>query len=171
MSSPLERLPNTYRPFFGPFPSLTKAQNALILPILQKRDVILQESTGGGKTEAALAPATENLIKEKTTIAYIVPTRALALDMQRRIVPLYKTLGLKAGIRTGDTKTLWERSPDLLIMTPESLDVLLGSSNPDNQSFIKHLSTLIIDEVHLFIQSPRGHQLAYLKKRLQKRIN
>jgi Lhr-like helicase len=171
MIPPLELLPNTYRVFFGSFPSLTKAQKELIHPILQKRDIVLQESTGAGKTEAVLAPATENLITSQGDykIVYIVPTRALALDMNRRIKPLYKKLGLKAGIRTGDGKTLWDAKPDLLIMTPESLDVLLGSENRDNQHFIKHLHVVIIDEVHVFIQSDRGHQLSYLRKRIEKR--
>src|SRR5690606_9016087 len=131
MNSPFTQLPNTYRVFYGSFPSLTIAQNTLIRPILQKKDIVLQESTGAGKTEAVLAPVTENLITYSGyyTVIYIVPTRALALDMLRRIKPLYKRLGLQAGIRTGDSKTLWDAKPDLLIMTPESLDVLLGSKN------------------------------------------
>lgn len=171
MIPPLELLPNTYRVFFGSFPSLTKVQKELIHPILQKRDIVLQESTGSGKTEAVLAPATENLMTYRGdyTIVYIVPTRALALDMNRRIKPLYKQLGLKAGIRTGDGKNLWDAKPDLLIMTPESLDVLLGSENQDNQHFIKHLHVMIVDEAHVFIQSDRGHQLSYLRRRIEKR--
>ncbi|NGX60082.1 MAG: DEAD-box ATP-dependent RNA helicase RhpA [Chlamydiae bacterium] len=170
MISPLELLPNTYRVFFGGFPSLTIAQNELIHPILQERDIVLQESTGAGKTEAVLAPATENLIthRESYTIVYIVPTRALALDMIRRIKPLYKQLGLKAGIRTGDGKTLLDAKPDLLIMTPESLDVLLGSNNQSNQHFTKHIHVMIVDEVHVFIHNDRGHQLSYLRKRLER---
>ena len=91
---------------------------------------MLQASTGAGKTEAVLAPATEKLMThpDHFTIVYIVPTRALALDMNRRIKPIYKKLGLKSGIRTGDGKHLRDAKPHLLIMTPESLDVMLGSS-------------------------------------------
>ena len=62
MPSPLEQLPNTYRPFFGRFSALTIAQKALIQPILQGRDVVLQAGTGLGKTEGVLAPATERLM-------------------------------------------------------------------------------------------------------------
>lgn len=100
------------------------------------------------------------------TILYIVPTRALALDMHRRIQLLYKPLGLKSGIRTGDRKTLREAKPHLLILTPESLDVLMGSQNPENKYFLKHVRILIIDEVHAFLRTERGAQLSYLCRRL-----
>lgn len=151
---------------------MTAAQKALIRPILEKRDVILQAGTGSGKTEAVLAPATERLLTDRDpfTILYLVPTRALALDMHRRIQPLYKQLGLKSGIRTGDGKTLQEAKPDLLILTPESLDVLLGSKNQENKYFLRHVRILILDEIHTFIRTERGSQLFYLKRRLEAQL-
>lgn len=168
MTSPLELLPNTYRAFFSGFPHLTPAQKQLIHPILNGEDIILQATTGSGKTEAVLAPATEKLLTHPYhfTIIYIVPTRALALDMNRRIKSIYQKLGLKAGMRTGDGKHLLDAKPNLLIMTPESLDVLLGSQNPDNKYFLKHVRIIIIDEVHIFLHDDRGHQLSYLHHRL-----
>jgi superfamily II DNA/RNA helicase len=168
MASSLEQLPNTYRPFFGKFAALTVAQKALIQPILNGQDIVLQAGTGVGKTEAILAPATERLITapEPFTIIYIVPTRALALDMIRRINPIYKQLGLKSGIRTGDGKTLKDGKPHLLILTPESLDVLLGSQNEDNKYFLKHVRIMIIDEVHVFLHEDRGYQLSHLRHRI-----
>ncbi|MGA8165288.1 MAG: DEAD/DEAH box helicase [Waddliaceae bacterium] len=169
MTSPVEQLPNTYRVFFGSFPGLTPAQKQLIHPILNGKNVILQAGTGTGKTEAVLAPATENLIghRKDYTIVYIVPTRALALDMNRRIQPIYQRLGLKAGMRTGDGKHLRGAEPHLLIMTPESLDVLLGSQNQDDKHFLQHVHVMIIDEVHAYVHGDRGHQLSYLHHRLE----
>ncbi|OHE78417.1 MAG: hypothetical protein A3F67_11205 [Verrucomicrobia bacterium RIFCSPHIGHO2_12_FULL_41_10] len=166
--TPLESLPNTYRAFFSGFASLTTAQKQLIQPILDGRDVVLQAGTGSGKTEAVLAPATEKLMTHKApfTIVYIVPTRALSLDMTRRMKPIYKKLGLKLGMRTGDGKHLRDAKPDLLIMTPESLDVLLGSQNQDNKYFLKRVGMMIIDEVHVFLGDNRGRQLSYLHHRL-----
>jgi Lhr-like helicase len=167
LTSPLELLPNTYRAFFSGF-FLTTAQKQLIQPILKGEDVVLQASTGTGKTEAVLAPATEKLMTHRGhfTIVYIVPTRALALDINRRIKPIYKKLGLKSGIRTGDGKHLRDAKPHLLIMTPESLDVMLGSPNQDNKYFLKHVHMMIIDEVHVFSQDDRGYHLSYLRRRL-----
>ncbi len=168
MTSPLEQLPNTYRAFFSGFSSLTVAQKNLIQPILSGKDVILQASTGAGKTEAVLAPATEKLMTHlhPFTIIYIVPTRALALDIHRRIHPIYEKLGLKSGIRTGDGKHFRNAKPHLLIMTPESLDVMLGSHNLENKYFLSHVHMIIIDEVHVFLSSDRGYQLSYMHRRL-----
>ena len=165
----IEQLPNTYRSFFGKFSILTSLQKAMVHPILNGQDVVLQAGTGSGKTEAVLAPATEKLMtsSDPFTILYIVPTRALALDMNRRIAFLYKELGLKAGFRTGDGKTLRGRNPHLLILTPESLDVLMGSQNADNRHFLKHVKIMIIDEIHAFHKNERGKQLFYLRKRLE----
>lgn len=171
--TPLELLPNTYRAFFSGFSALTMAQKQLIRPILNGEDVVLQASTGAGKTEAVLAPATEILLRHSnySTIIYIVPTRALALDMNRRVKSIYKKLGLKSGIRTGDGKHLRDAAPNLLIMTPESLDVLLGSGNQDDKCFLKHVHLMIIDEVHVFIHEVRGHQLSLLRCRLAMQTN
>lgn len=168
MASPLELLPNTYRAFFGNFPSLTPIQKQLIQPILNGEDIILQASTGAGKTEAVLAPATEKLLthRDHLTILYIVPTRALALDMLRRIKPIYHKLGLKSGIRTGDGKHFRQGKPHLLIMTPESLDVMLGSPNREDQYFLQKVQVIILDEVHVFLHHERGDQLAYLCQRM-----
>lgn len=167
--SVIEKLPNTYRAFFGRFGSLTHAQKAVISPILNQQDVILQAGTGEGKTEAILAPATERLIisRERLTIIYIVPTRALAIDMYRRLDSLYRQLGLRVAIRTGDGKTLRNGTPNLLLLTPESLDVLLGSPNPENKMLLKSVRILIIDEVHTFLRTERGSHLSYLKQRLE----
>ena len=171
MTSVLEELPNTYRAFFSKFTHITLVQKILIQPILSRRDVVLQAGTGTGKTEAILAPATERLLTcpEPFTIIYIVPTRALALDMNRRIQFIYQQLGLKSGIRTGDGKTMRDSKPHLLILTPESFDVLLGSQNGENQYFLKHVRILIIDEVHMFLHQDRGYQLAHLRHRLIRR--
>lgn len=165
--TPLELLPNVYRPFFGRFRSLTEAQKALIQPILEGRDVVLQAGTGLGKTEAILAPVTERLLVDPDpfTILYIVPTKALAIDMHRRVRAIYSQLDLKAGVRTGDGKTR-SQAMHLLILTPESLDVFLGSQNLEHRHFLHHVRALVIDEVHVFLHTERGRQLAYLRHRL-----
>lgn len=166
--SPLILLPNVYRAFYGSFTSLTAAQLATIAPLLEGRDLILQASTGSGKTEAVLAPTVESLIasKEERKIIYLVPTRALAMDLERRLTPIFARLGLRFGIRTGDTKRMGGENPDLLLTTPESFDVMLGSSNQEIRVFTKKIDTIIIDEIHAFLQNYRGRQLALLLQRL-----
>ncbi len=168
---PLLQLPNTYRAFYGAFTALRPFQREVIQPILQGQDLILQAATGSGKTEAVLAPCLERVIGSgrSEAILYVVPTRALAQDLRRRLEPiLHERLGLRLGIRTGDVKRLPAGQADVLLTTPESLDVMLGSPNREVRAFLQRVSVLIIDEVHQFIQGYRGHHLAYLLQRLER---
>jgi superfamily II DNA/RNA helicase len=170
--SPLLQLPNTYRAFYGAFAELRPFQREVIQPILQGQDLILRAATGSGKTEAVLAPSLERLLSSNgaAAILYVVPTRALAQDLRRRLEPiLHERLGLRLGVRTGDVKRLPAGRADVLLTTPESLDVMLGSPNREVQAFLQRVSVLIIDEVHQFIQGYRGHHLAYLLQRLERR--
>ncbi len=170
--SPLLHLPNTYRAFYGSFAELRPFQYEVIQPILRGHDLILQATTGSGKTEAVLAPCLERLITSgrSEAILYVVPTRALAQDLRRRLEPiLHERLGLRLGIRTGDVKRWPAGRPDVLLTTPESLDVMLGSPNREVRAFLQRVHTLIIDEVHRFMQGYRGRHLAYLLQRLEQR--
>ena len=161
-------LPNTYRAFYGSFTYLYPVQQQIIAPLLQGKDLVLQSATGSGKTEAVLAPCLERVIQggRKRTVLYLVPTRALAVDLERRLAPIIARLELQMGLRTGDTKRPGGTRPDLLLTTPESLDVALGSANADTRGFVQRIGTVIIDEVHPLIYSYRGQQLSYLLRRL-----
>jgi Lhr-like helicase len=171
-TSALLQLPNTYRAFYGAFARLRPFQHEIIQPILQGQDLILRAATGSGKTEAVLAPCLERLIRsgDSEAILYVVPTRALAQDLRRRLEPiLHERLGRRLGIRTGDVKRLPAGQADVLLTTPESLDVMLGSPNREVQAYLQRVSVLIIDEVHQFIQGYRGRHLAYLLQRFEQR--
>lgn len=169
--SPLLQLPNTYRAFYGAFSTLRPFQIDVIDPILRGQDVILQAATGSGKTEAILAPCLERVIcaSEPETILYVVPTRALVHDLRRWLEPvLQDRLGLQLGIRTGDVKRLPSGWADLLLTTPESLDVMLGSRNRELRAFLNAVTTIAVDEVHQLAQGYRGRHLAYLMQRLER---
>ena len=169
--SPLWQLPNTYRAFFGGFAHLHPIQRHVIAPLLEGQDLVLQSATGTGKTEAVLAPCIERVIQAEraATIVYIVPTRALAIDLERRLNPIFERLELRLAVRTGDLKRAGGARPDLLLTTPESLDVTLGSANADLRGFVGRVQTVIIDEVHPLVYRYRGQQLVYLLERLARR--
>ena len=100
-ASPLLQLPNTYRAFYGSFSHLHPIQRQTIEPLLEGRDLVLQSATGSGKSEAVLAPCTERLIQSgrEEALLYVVPTRALAIDLERRFEPIFKErLGLGLGL-------------------------------------------------------------------------
>jgi superfamily II DNA/RNA helicase len=172
IDSPLVLLPNVFRAVYGSFDTLHVIQKQAIKPVLENQDLIIQTATGSGKTEAVLAPCLERIIQSGLTESaiYIVPTRALAFDIRRRFEPILKDrLGLGLAIRTGDMKKTGGKNPNLMLTTPESLDVMLGSSNADLQKFLLRVHTVIIDEVHPFIHQYRGCQLVYLLQRLERR--
>jgi Lhr-like helicase len=158
--SPLLLLPNTFRAFYGAFQSLHPIQERAIRPVLESRDLIVQSATGSGKTEAVLAPCLERIIRS-----------GLTFDIRRRFESvLVERLGLRFSIRTGDIKRTGGGFPDIMLTTPESLDVMLGSSNSDLRGFVSRVRTVIIDEVHPYIHQYRGRQLVYVLQRLERRI-
>lgn len=170
--SSLLLLPNTFHAFYGEFSALHRAQKEAIVPLLQGRDLILQSATGSGKTEAVLAPAMERVISsgKTTAILYIIPTKALAQDLKRRLEPVIADrLGLNLAVRTGDIKPRGKSRPDILITTPESLDVMMGSRNPGIREFLGRVGMIIIDEVHPLVHQYRGRHLAFLLSRLERR--
>ena len=166
-------LPNTYRPFYGAYPFVYPFQAEAVQPILDGKDILVRAGTGTGKTEAVLAPAVEKVIQNnhKIKILYIVPTRALALDLMRRFrYMLSSRLNIVLSLRTSDIKNINNTKTDILVTTPESLDVMIGSPNRDIKSFLLKIRIIIIDEAHIFVNQYRGFQLNCLLKRLQLRI-
>ncbi len=154
-------------------------QLALVDLARQGRSALLIAPTGGGKTLAGFLPSlielTERRLKgedlahkkgqgELHTL-YISPLKALATDIRRNLeLPIAEMkLPVRAESRTGDTPQSRrlrqrERPPDLLMTTPESLALLL--SYPDAARFFASLKCVIVDELHAFATSKRGHHLA-----------
>ncbi len=175
----MERLPHTFDALLARFGRLTEIQARAIAPLLAGRNCVLAAPTASGKTEAALAPMLERdlqrRIKEnsrrpvkqtRTTrlrVLYVVPTRALSRDMARRLAQPLKKLAISMAVKTGDERALnWSRPPEFLITTPESLDSLLAN-RPRRLCDVR---AVVLDELHLYDNTPRGDQLRILLNRL-----
>jgi ATP-dependent Lhr-like helicase len=157
------------RAFYGQFLELRPAQREAIEPVVAGRDVLVLAGTGSGKTEAVLAPLVQRWFAEMRrgtgcTIAYVTPTRALANDLLRRIEPPIAYLGLTVGVRHGERNDLVRaQKPNLLITTPESLDVLVTGRD----EALRTTRGIVLDEIHLTYNTQRGFQVASLLKRLE----
>ncbi len=151
---------------------LTEIQR-LAMPLLHTdSDALLLSPTGSGKTEAALLPLLSLQLRDPSpavSLLYVTPLRALNRDLEHRLVGLAGDVGLRAAVRHGDTSTSQRtaqsrKPPDLLLTTPETLQLLLVGSRL--RQTLKQVRTVVIDEVHELAPSDRGAQLALTLERL-----
>lgn len=149
---------------------------------LQGKHGLLNAPTGSGKTYALWVPVILDYyqknpepLKWKPGIKaiWITPLRALSLEIKQSAERLINGLGLPltVAIRSGDTTTSERaaqkrRMPDLLITTPESLQLLLASK--DTAATFKQCRTIITDEWHELLGSKRGVQMELAISRLKK---
>jgi len=146
---------------------LTEVQVRAIPAILRGDNLVLISPAASGKTEAVVAPVVERLLPERRarfSVLYVSPTRALVNDLYRRLSGPLECLGLGLARKTGDHPSIDEaKLPFMLITTPESFDSLLCR----HTRIFKELSAVILDELHLLDNTPRGDQLRVLLERLR----
>jgi ATP-dependent Lhr-like helicase len=157
------------------FEEPTPIQRKGIPVILSGRDALLIAPTGTGKTEAALLPIVSLLLTGPdrrgpgVSLVYVTPLRALNRDMLRRTEEFCGAVGLTIAVRHGDTpqserQKQAKRPPDILITTPETLQLLLyGPRLREHLASVRHV---VVDEIHELAGSERGLQLSIGLERL-----
>ncbi|MEM3350016.1 MAG: DEAD/DEAH box helicase [Saccharolobus sp.] len=154
--------------------NLTSIQEMSFDPINNGNNTLIIAPTGYGKTEAALFPILNKMLKEEVkpvTVIYITPLKALINDLLYRIEWWASRLGFLASRKHGEVpqkeKNLrLKKIPHILVTTPEGLEIDLDWASRFREHY-KNVKWVIIDEVHELINSKRGTQLSLLLERLK----
>ena len=189
VDDPLEVFsPATATWFREVFAAPTAAQRGAWDAVAAGDNALVIAPTGSGKTLAAFLWALDDLTrsapvpaKERCRVLYVSPLKALAVDVERNLrAPLAGITqtavrigqtppSITVGVRSGDTsaadrRAIASRPPDILITTPESLFLMLTSAARDS---LRHVRTVIVDEVHALAGTKRGAHLALSLERLE----
>ena len=171
------------------FAAPTAAQAEAWPAIQAGRHVLIAAPTGSGKTLAAFLAAIDGLVRQglegslgnETQIVYVSPLKALSNDIRRNLeAPLagvreaLRARGLpdveiRTWVRTGDTppgerQSMGRSPPHIVVTTPESLYILLGSES--GRKMLATTRTVIVDEIHALAPNKRGSHLALSLERL-----
>ena len=175
--------------FAAAFAAPTEAQLRAWPAIRSGRHALIAAPTGSGKTLAAFLAALDQLVRrgvqmplpDETAVVYVSPLKALSNDIRINLeAPIQgiraelKRLGLpdveiRTFVRTGDTpqaerEQMRRRAPHIVVTTPESLYILLGSES--GRKMLATTRTVIVDEIHAMAASKRGSHLALSLERL-----
>ncbi|HEV8029858.1 MAG TPA: DEAD/DEAH box helicase [Stellaceae bacterium] len=171
------------------FAAPTEAQQAAWPAIREGRHVLIAAPTGSGKTLAAFLAAIDGLVRQglegqladETQVVYVSPLKALSNDIKKNLeAPLagiaeeLRARGLpeveiRSWVRTGDTppgerQKMSRRPPHIIVTTPESLYILLGSES--GRRMLATVKSVIVDEIHAVAPNKRGSHLAVSLERL-----
>jgi len=153
---------------------LTRVQEMSYEPITNGYNTLIIAPTGYGKTEAAMFPILNRMLKEDVkpvTVIYITPLKALINDLLYRIDWWASRLGFLVNRKHGEVpqkeKNLrLKKIPHIIVTTPEGLKIDLDWASRFREHY-KNVKWVIVDEIHELINSKRGTQLSILLERLK----
>ncbi|WP_137818857.1 DEAD/DEAH box helicase [Pseudomonas sp. 2FG] len=178
--------------FRATFARPTAAQAGAWPEIRAGRSTLVAAPTGSGKTLTAFLAAIDELLREglarggclpdSCAVVYVSPLKALSNDIRINLEePLagiraelqrqgLVDVQIRTAVRTGDSTpgergAMRKRPPHILVTTPESLYVLLGSES--GRAMLAGCRSLIVDEIHAIAGSKRGSHLMLSVERLE----
>ncbi|MDE2453762.1 MAG: DEAD/DEAH box helicase, partial [Burkholderiales bacterium] len=168
----------------------TEVQRRAWTVISREQHALVAAPTGSGKTLAAFLWAIDELVvrglaeplEAGVQVLYVSPLKALSNDIRKNLEePLagiaavlaesgQGPVEIRAAVRTGDTpaaerERMRRKPPHLLVTTPESLFILLGSAA--GRKMLASVRKVIVDELHALAGSKRGAHLMLSLERLE----
>jgi ATP-dependent Lhr-like helicase len=142
--------------------------------LLDGMNAVVLAPTAGGKTEAAMFPTLSSLVDDPTEgvgALYVAPIKALLNNQADRLGLYTEMVGLGRFVWHGDTgsqerRRFLKEPAELLMTTPESLEVMLVSKGVDAAALFGELRVVVVDEVHAMAGTDRGAHLMSVLERL-----
>ncbi|MEM1535736.1 MAG: ATP-dependent helicase [Candidatus Pacearchaeota archaeon] len=174
--------------FFSKFKEFSLPQLYALMPIFERKNILISAPTGGTKTLTAFLPIINYLVtlakkqelENKVYCVYVSPLKALNNDIFFNLITPLKEIEeivkkkqkmqeIRIKVRTGDTtqedkQKMLKEAPHILVTTPETLAIVLSS-----KKFIEKLrgvEFVIVDEIHA-LANKRGTHLSLSLERLQ----
>jgi len=179
--------PTVKKWFYSRFTDFSLPQLYGVCEIHSRNNILVSAPTGATKTLTGFLSILNELVdsaekgklEDKVYAVYVSPLKALSNDIYKNLKePLEqiehiagKTLGIRVGVRTGDTTAtekskMLKKPPHILITTPESLAIMLTS--PKFRENFRKVEWCIVDEIHALAENKRGTYLSLTLERLQK---
>lgn len=158
------------------FTGLRPVQELASQAILDGDNCVVLAPTAGGKTESAFFPLLSLMDEESwagPSVIYLSPIKALLNNQEARLERYAALLGRRVFKWHGDVGARLRRAfvddpHDILMTTPESLEVMLISAKVPARRLFAQLQAVVIDEVHAFAGDDRGAHLTSLLERLSR---
>lgn len=154
---------------------LREVQEKAILHLSNSnRDLLISATTAAGKTEAAFLPLlgkTAARREEGVSLLYVAPLKALINDQFKRLGALCEKLETPVVRWHGDAPqgpkaALLKKPSGIVLITPESIEAMLVRRPASAEALFANLDAIIVDELHAFLQGPRGLHLSSLLHRI-----
>ncbi|MEK6854319.1 MAG: DEAD/DEAH box helicase [Nanoarchaeota archaeon] len=127
--------------------------------LLEGKNLLVCTPTASGKTLIAELASISAILNKKGKAVYVVPLKALATEKYNDFKKRYGSF-IRVAISIGDfdSSDAYLADYDLLIVTSEKLDSLIRHHAP----WVKMISVVVIDEIHLLNDPGRGPTLEIL---------
>ena len=150
-------------------------RHSLLDPV--KAAISIEMPTSAGKTLLAELAIVQTLaLNPDSSIAYVVPTRALVNQITRRLradiegstLDGKRPVSVESAVPVLELDPLEEGMlrdrPDILVTTPEKLDLLVRAGHPA----VSKLALVVVDEAHHISEGNRGPRLELLLATLKR---